>query len=298
MLLNRFVRKYFRTQLNDEIGGCMERKINEDKTKEILQNARMIDDILFRLMGERNDVCQEILRTLLDDDELKVIKVKAQSREVSLFREVELDTLCILSDGQYCNIEVQKDDRKNDIKRVRFHASLITANKTPKGEIFSNIPNVKVIYISTYDILGNGQAVTHITRCQNVENNYLPIDDGEDIILANTEINDGTKHSRLLKLFLKSESFYDEMFPAISEAIHYYKETEGGQREVSEISKQIKKIWYDEGMEQGLEKGREVTIISLFDKGMISETDAAEELGLDVDSFRKIYEESNNHIGI
>ena len=276
----------------------MKRQIKTDKTKEILQNARMIDDILFRLMGERNDVCQEILRTLLDDEKLEVIKVKAQYREVSLFREVELDTLCKMSDGQYCNIEVQKDDRKNDIKRVRFHASLITANKTPKGENFANVPNVKVIYISTYDILGNGQAVTHVTRCQNVANNYLPIDDGEDIILANTEINDGTKHSRLLNLFLKSESFYDEMFPAISEAIHYYKETEGGQREVSEISKQIKKIWYDEGMEQGLEKGREVTIISLFDKGMISETDAAEELGLDVDSFRKIYEESNNHIGI
>ncbi len=280
----------------------MERQINEDKTKEILQNARMIDDILFRLMGERNDVCQEILRTLLDDDELKVIKVKAQSREVSLFREVELDTLCILSDGQYCNIEVQKDDRKNDIKRVRFHASLITANKTPKGEIFSNIPNVKVIYISTYDILGNGQAVTHITRCQNVANNYLPIDDGEDIILANTEINDGTKHSRLLKLFLKSESFYDEMFPAISEAIHYYKETEGGQRELSEISKQIKKIWYDEGVERGIEQGKEQgrdeTIIALLEKGAITEDVAARELGLDIEGLRKLRNERSGYVGI
>lgn len=54
----------------------------------------------------------------------------------------------------------------------------------------------------------------------------MPLNDGEDIIFANTEIDDETKHSRLLKLFLKSESFYDEMFPELSEAMKFYKDTE------------------------------------------------------------------------
>ena len=71
----------------------------------------------------------------------------------------------------------------------------------------------------------------------------MPINDGEDIIFANTEIDDDTKHSRLLKLFLKSESFYDEMFPALSEAMKFYKDTERGQDAVSEVTKE----WYNEG---------------------------------------------------
>ena len=61
---------------------------------------------------------------------------------------------------------MQKTDSENDIKRVRFHASIMTANNTPKGTDFDDIPNVKVLYVTEYDALGNGQAVTHISRCQ------------------------------------------------------------------------------------------------------------------------------------
>ena len=218
-----------------------------------IKDLRIIDDALFRLMAARKDVCQEILRTLLDDDRLEVIEVTPQDEMVSLFRTVVLDALCRLSNGEYCNIEMQKNDRENDVKRVRFHASLVTTNKTPKGTDFGDIPNVKILYITTYDVLGNSQTLTYISRCQKAKDGYLPLNDGEDIILANTEIDDGTNHSRLLKLFLKSESFYDEMFPAISEAIRFYKGTERGQEAVSEVTK----LWLQEGYEKGLAAGRE-----------------------------------------
>ena len=243
-----------------QIGGFManENQLNtvtlDKETLEKIKPLRIIDDALFRLMASRKDVCQEILRTLLDDDNLVVIDVTPQNEMISLFRGVVLDALCKLSDGQYCNIEMQKDDRKNDIKRVRFHASLITSNKTPKGEELADIPNVKILYITTYDALGNGQTLTHISRCQRVDNKYLPVDDGEDIILANTEIKDNTKHTRLLQLFLKSDSFYDEMFPALSEAMKYYKEDERGQDTVSEVTKQ----WKREGYEEGLAASKEL----------------------------------------
>ena len=82
----------------------------------------------------------------------------------------------------------------------------------------------------------------------------MPVDDGEDIILANTEIKDNTKHTRLLQLFLMSDSFYDEMFPALSEAMKYYKEDERGQGTVSEVTKQ----WKREGYEEGLAAGKDL----------------------------------------
>jgi predicted transposase/invertase (TIGR01784 family) len=221
--------------------------ILDKETYEKVRSLRAIDDALFRLLASRKDVCQEILRNLLDDDNLEVIEVTPQEEMISIFRGIVLDALCKLSDGQYCNIEMQKNDKENDVKRVRFHASLVTANKTPKGSDFSKIPKVKVLYITTYDALRNNQTVTHVSRCQRVNDQYLPIDDEEDIIFANTEIEDETKHSRLLKLFLKSESFYDEMFPALSEAMKFYKDTERGQDAVSEVTKE----WEREGYEKG-----------------------------------------------
>ena len=38
-----------------------------------IKPLRAIDDALFRLLASRKEVCQEILRNLLDDDNLEVI---------------------------------------------------------------------------------------------------------------------------------------------------------------------------------------------------------------------------------
>lgn len=71
------------------------------KTVREAKNLRIIDDVLFRLMIEQDGVCQEVLRTLLDDEELIVESVKAQEREISLHREVVFDAKCILGDGTH-----------------------------------------------------------------------------------------------------------------------------------------------------------------------------------------------------
>jgi predicted transposase/invertase (TIGR01784 family) len=202
------------------------------KTVREAKNLRIIDDVLFRLMIEQDGVCQEILRTLLDDEELIVKSVKAQEQEVSLRREVVFDAKCILGDGTYCDIEMQKTDSENDIKRVRFHASIMTTNNTPKGTDFDDIPNVKVLYVTEYDALGTGQAVTHISRCQLKGKRYLPVDDGEDIIFAYTGSKQRNKQAYLLRLFLRKESFMDEQYPKLSAAMKHFKDTEGGQGKV------------------------------------------------------------------
>lgn len=197
--------------------------------QETARSLRIIDDTLFRLMAKNKKVCQEILRTLLDMPELIVIRSDAQYTITSLHREITIDAFCIMSDGSYCNVEMQKADSNNDIGRVRFHASSMTANHTPKGTDFDNVPDVKIVYFTEYDALNNGQTITHVTRCMRLsDGRYVPVNDGEDIYFANTCIDDGTDKSELMKLMLKSDAFYNEKFPAISESINYYKRTKGG----------------------------------------------------------------------
>ena len=48
------------------------------ETLETARNLRLIDDALFRLVGARKEVCQEILQTLLDDKELVVLQATPQ----------------------------------------------------------------------------------------------------------------------------------------------------------------------------------------------------------------------------
>ena len=108
--------------------------------------------------------------------------------------------------------------------------------------------------------------------------------------MANTEIDDETKHSRLLKLFLKSDSFYDEMFPALSNAMKFYKDTERGREAVSEVTKQ----WEQEGYNKGFAQGAKQTIISLLQKGKLSLSEAASELGLSESDTLTLLKESES----
>ena len=228
-----------------------------NKTKEIAANLRIIDDALFRLVGEKPGVCEEILRTLLDMPELCVVKVSVQSVVQSFQREITLDALCVTKSGTYCNIEVQKSDSNADVRRTRFHAAALTSKYTPKGAAFDNIPDVTIVYISEYDVLRNNQTVTHVTRCMKTQDGYLPVEDGEDIIFANTYIKDGTDKSELLQLMLNKEAFYNEKFPRISEAINYFKGTEGGQSEMCKIVEDYAKEYAKDSIEEAIAAKKE-----------------------------------------
>ena len=144
-------------------------------TQETAQNLRIIDDALFRLMAERPGVCQEILRTLLDMPKLVVTRVTAQSVVKSLHREITLDAFCVLENGEYANVEMQKGACNDDIARTRFHAAALTTAYTPKGTDFRDIPQVTILYITEYDALNNNQAVTHVKRCIKTVDDYAKI---------------------------------------------------------------------------------------------------------------------------
>ena len=200
--------------------------------RETAENLRIIDDALFRLMAERPGVCQEILRTLLDMPGLRVIRVTAQSVVKSLHREITLDALCQLKNGEYVNIEMQKGSCNDDVVRTRFHAAALTTAYTPKGTDFKDIPQVTILYITEYDALHNNQTVTHVKRCMQTADGYIPVFDKEDIFFANTAVKDDSDKSELLQLLLRKDVFEDERYPELSKAIKYFKQTEGGRSEV------------------------------------------------------------------
>ena len=74
-----------------------------------------IDDLMFRKMAEDVGFCEEILRVILEDNELKVLETIPQWTGTNLQgRSVILDAKCVKSDGRQVNIEVQKEeDRKS-----------------------------------------------------------------------------------------------------------------------------------------------------------------------------------------
>ena len=218
-----------------------------------------IDDLMFCKMAEHKEFCEEILRVILEDDKLTVLEAIPQWQGKNLSgRSVVLDAKCITGDGRQINIEVQKADDDNHLKRARYNAAILTTNISKTGTKFEFIPDVCIVFISKFDIFEGGLPLYHIDKV--VRETGQVIDDGLTEIFVNTVNYDGSKPARLMKLFTDNDAYSNDEFPITSELKSRLKSSEGGSRTMNEI---LEKLISDEkreselrGEERGEKRGR------------------------------------------
>jgi hypothetical protein len=197
----------------------------EEKIK-LIAPLRPIDDIFFEVLAADKLVCQEIIRTILQDDKIIVEEVIVQDSLKNIYgRSVRLDALCILGDGTRCNVEVQRSDNDNHLKRARFNASSITVKDSVVGEKFEGIKDVIIIYISQFDFLGKGLCTYHIDKV--IRETGDRVDDGLSEIFVNTAIDDKSDIAELMKCFLQ-QKVSNPKFPELSRKTEEIKETGRG----------------------------------------------------------------------
>lgn len=204
-----------------------------EEKKARVRDYRPIDDIFFEALAKEPGVCQEMLRTIMEDNGLLVTDVIVQSSERNIYgRSVRLDALCILGDGTLCNIEVQRSDNDDHLRRVRFNASSITVRESETGEKFSEVRELYVVYISSFDFLNEGRTIYHIDKT--IRETGTVVDDGLHEIFVNTAINDKSEIAELMAC-MKQKEVNNPKFPALSGAVRRLKSTEGGVSEMCEI---------------------------------------------------------------
>ena len=200
---------------------------------EFVQKLRPIDNAFFPVLGQDPGVMEEILRVILNDNTLTVGKVIAEYTLPNLSgRGVRLDSFCETGDGHRINVEVQKADDDDHIRRCRYNAAGMTWKEAEKGTRFKDLPDVCVVYITEHDFLHGGRTVYHVDKILR-ENGSL-IDDGSSVIYVNTAaVNDGSAISDLMRCFMQ-KTVNDLRFPRLSERVHQYKNTEKGAAEMCE----------------------------------------------------------------
>ena len=130
-----------------------ERHIKFYDTQSVIEQMTPMDDSFFNILVEDKEVCEELLRIILDKPDLVVIQAVPQRNMRNIFgRSVIVDVLCTDSDGSYYNIEMQKGDNDDHQKRVRYNGSVIDTMISSKGTHFKDLPDVYIIYISGFDI--------------------------------------------------------------------------------------------------------------------------------------------------
>ena len=119
-----------------------------EEKREKVAGFNVMDDVFFQKMMEDKEVCEEILRIILEDSKMRVLECVPQASIKNLNgKSVVLDVLCRDSDGKYCNVEVQKADDDDHQKRVRYNAALVSMYTMQAGKDYKELPDIKVVFI-------------------------------------------------------------------------------------------------------------------------------------------------------
>lgn len=198
-----------------------------------IKEFRPIDDIFFELLARNREVCQEILQTIMEDKNLIVTDSIVQSSERNIYgRSVRLDAICTLGDGTLCNIEVQRSNNDDHLRRARYNASMITIKDSDVGKPFKNVKELYIVYISEFDIFKEGKTTYHLEK-RIIETGTV-VDDGLHEIFVNAAIDDKSDIAELMSCFLMKE-VNSKKFPKLTEEVTKLKCTEGGLKSMCEV---------------------------------------------------------------
>ncbi len=199
----------------------------------LIQQMNIVDDIFFQKIAEDKDVCEEILRIILQKPKLRVIESQTQRflRNVGA-HSVILDLLCEDENGALINVEMQKSDDDDHVRRVRFNSSNIDTSFTEKGLDYKDLPDIYVIFISEFDMFQENKTIYHLETI--IKETGTSVDDGIHRIFVNCTVDDGSEIAELMQYF-KNSTGQSSKFPKLSNRVKYFKESKEGADAMTQI---------------------------------------------------------------
>ena len=199
----------------------------------LIKQLNVIDDVFFHKIAEDKAVCEEILRIILQKPKLKVIDAQTQRflRNIGA-HSVILDLLCEDEDGARINVEMQKTDDDDHVKRVRFNSSNIDTTFTEKGLDYKDFPDIYVIFISKFDMFQERKTIYHAGIF--LHETGTVINDGIHRIFVNCAVDDGSDIAELMQYF-KNSTGKNNKFPKLSDRVYYFKESKEGADAMTQV---------------------------------------------------------------
>ena len=222
-------------------GGVEKRKFPKE-VEELVSRLTLFDDDLMSSVFDNNIEATELLLRIIFGRLIKVVKAKGQE-EIRSFsvdgRTVRLDIMAVDSDGKKIDIEVQTGEKGSDIKRARYHSSLLDSGMLKKGQDFSEIRDSYVIFIYKHDKFHEDLPVYHLSRF--VEETGKKVNDGSNIIYVNGTYAGNDDLGKLLADFQQPDASKIN-FKELADGVRYFKE-EGGRVDMCEAVEKYAKSY-------------------------------------------------------
>ena len=248
-----------------------------ERYKEKIKHFTIMNDIFMRNVLKEISCTEYILQIIMNRTDLKIIDQTLQKDYKNLQgRSAILDCVARDAENNHFNVEIQGENDGAFPKRARYHCGLLDMNLLNPGDLFDNLPETYVIFITKNDVLGYNRPISHIQRRINETEDIFQ--DGQHILYVNSKKQDDTELGRLMHDLHCKEA--GEMYSNIlSTRVHQLKETEEGVnqmcQELEEIYNEGEQFGFLRGEQSGVQKGelkkaRETTL-ALLEMGMSSE---------------------------
>lgn len=240
-----------------------------ERYKEKIKHFTIMNDIFMRNVLKEISCTEYILQVIMNRTDLKVIDQTLQKDYKNLQgRSAILDCVARDAENNHFNVEIQGENDGASPKRARYHCGLLDMNLLNPGDLFDNLPETYIIFITKNNILEYSQPISHIQR--RIKETEDTFQDGQHILYVNSKKQDDTELDRLMHDLHCKEA--DKMYSnVLSARVQQLKETTEG---VNQMCQELEEI-YNEGEQSGVQKGelkkaRETTL-ALLEMGMSSE---------------------------
>ena len=249
-------------------GGVKKGRFSKEVV-EIVSGLTLFDDDLMSRVFDNNIEATELLLRIIFGRPIKVVKAKGQE-EIRSFsvdgRTVRLDIMAVDSDGKKIDIEVQTGEKGSDIKRARYHSSLLDSGMLKKGQDFSEIRDSYVIFIYKHDKFHAGLPVYHINRY--VGETGEMFEDGSNIIYVNGTYSGDDDLGKMLADFMQPDASKIN-FKELADGVRYFKEEGGWENMCEAVERYANKV-----EKRGVLNGKVDLIIGIMAENNISLDDA------------------------
>ena len=229
----------------------------------------LFDDDLMSRVFDNNIEATELLLRIIFKRPIKVVKAKGQE-EIRSFsvdgRTIRLDIMAVDSDGKKIDIEVQTTSDGSDVKRARYHSSLLDSGMLKKGQKFSEIRDSYVIFIYKHDKFQEGLPVYHLSRF--VEETGKKVNDGSNIIYVNGTYAGNDDLGKLLADFQQPDASKIN-FKELADGVRYFKE-EGGRVDMCEAVEKYAEKKSEIAEKRGTLNGKTDLIIGIMAENNLS----------------------------
>ena len=244
-----------------------------ERYREILKDLTLMSDSFMRAVLKNPKCTEEVLRIILNKDQLQVVDQRLQADYKNLQgRSAILDCVAVDSDHNLYNVEIQQKREGASPKRARYHSGLLDMNFLEPGEVYQKLPTSYVIFITETDALGYHLPIYHISR--KIRENGKDFPDCAHIIYVDSKNYEDTELGRLMHDFhcKAPEEMYN---PVLRRQVYQFKKTREG---VTFMCREMDKIYRDgeragerigqkRGKKQGVRNEQRRIVNSLKRKG-------------------------------